>query len=298
MVKIAVIGTGNMGAPMSINLAAAGLSVKVFDIVPEKMDPLKKRGITVATDHASAVKDADIVLTMLPTGVEVKDVYFNEAFHHAPESCLFIDSSTIDLRDAQEVHTIAKEKGFLLLDAPVSGGTAGAANGTLTFMVGGDEQSIARANAAFSAMGSRVIHCGAAGMGQAAKMCNNMMLGIQMASVVEGFHLARKVGLSDRKLYEVASSSSGDCFSLTAFCPVPDVVDTCPANNNYKPGFSTDLMLKDMRLALSAAQQKNLDLDMAPVATSLYQRFSEGGCGGQDFSAIFKLFENNQTADN
>ena len=143
-------------------------------------------------------------------------------------------------------------------------------------------------------MGSRVIHCGVAGMGQAAKMCNNMMLGIQMASVVEGFHLARKVGLSDQKLYEVAASSSGNCFSLTAFCPVPDVVEVCPSNNNYEPGFSTDLMLKDMRLALSAAQQTNLDLDMAPVAASLYQRFSEAGHGGLDFSAIFKLLEERQ----
>lgn len=291
MVNIAVIGTGNMGAPMSINLARAGLRVKVFDIIPEKMEPLKQHGITAAKDHKDAVSDADIVLTMLPTGVEVKEVYFDEAIKFSPSHSLFIDSSTIDLKDAQEVHATAENGGFEMLDAPVSGGTAGAASGTLTFMVGGSQGNLAKAAPALSAMGSRVVHCGDAGMGQAAKMCNNMMLGIQMASVVEGFHLARRVGLSDQKLYEVASSSSGNCFSLTAFCPVPDVVDVAPSNNQYQPGFSADLMLKDMRLALNAAQQQHLELNAAPIAASLYQRFSDQGHGGLDFSAIFKLLE-------
>lgn len=291
MVNIAVIGTGNMGAPMSINLARAGFQVKVFDIIPEKMTPLKQHGIAAAKDHKDAVSDADIVLTMLPTGVEVKQVYFDQAIKHSPSHSLFIDSSTIDLKDAQQVHAAAESKGFEMLDAPVSGGTGGAASGTLTFMVGGSQQNLDRAAPALSAMGSRVVHCGDGGMGQAAKMCNNMMLGIQMASVVEGFHLARRVGLSDQKLYEVASSSSGNCFSLTTFCPVPDIVDVAPSNNKYQPGFSTDLMLKDMRLALNAAQQQRLELNVAPIAASLYQRFSDRGHGGLDFSAIFKLLE-------
>ncbi len=280
-----------MGAPMSINLAKAGHHVKVFDIVPEKMAPLKVHGIAAAEDHRSAVVDADIILTMLPTGVEVKEVYFEQAMQHAAAGSILIDSSTIDLNDAHAVHVVAKDKGFLMIDAPVSGGTAGAAAGTLTFMVGGSEHALNTASPALSAMGARVVHCGDAGMGQAAKMCNNMMLGIQMASVVEGFHLARRVGLSNEKLYEVASSSSGNCFSLTAFCPIPGIVEVSPSNNDYRPGFSTDLMLKDMRLALNAAQQKRLDLDMAPIAADLYQQFSDDGNGDLDFSAIYKMLE-------
>ena len=291
MKRIAVIGTGNMGAPMARNLAAAGYEVRAFDIVREKMTPLAAHGITACSGHAEAMEDADLVLTMLPTAVEVNDVFDRHTVSHAPEGCLVMDSSTIDLEDARSLHGKAGDSGFGMLDAPVSGVTGGAAAGTLTFMVGGETAALESARDVLNAMGSRIIHCGGAGMGQAAKMCNNLMLGIQMASVVEGFHLARRVGLDDAKLYEVAYSSSGNCFSLTAFCPVPDVVPASPANREYEPGFSTDLMLKDMEIALNAAELSGLPLEMAPLAAALYRRFSEAGYGGLDFSAIFRMLE-------
>jgi 3-hydroxyisobutyrate dehydrogenase len=289
--QIAVIGTGNMGAPMSRNLAQAGFAVCAYDIVEEKLAPLAKQGVRACANHADAIAGADMILTMLPTAVEVRDVFERHITPHAGAGCLLVDSSTIDLEDARNLHRDAGNSGLAMLDAPVSGGTAGAASGKLTFMVGGDPAHLEAARPALDAMGSRVIHCGGPGMGQAAKMCNNMMLGIQMASVVEGFHLARKVGLDNKKLYEVASSSSANCFSLTAFCPVPDVVEVAPANGGYQPGFSTDLMLKDMGIALNAAQQGELPLTLAPVAASIYRRFSEAGHGGLDFSAIYRLLD-------
>lgn len=291
MTTIAVIGTGNMGAPMAINLARAGHRVQAFDIVTEKMQPLTADGIIATASHREALTDAEMVLTMLPSGIEVKDVYFNQVIPWAPEHCLLIDSSTIDLEDARAAHRKTAQAGFNMIDAPVSGGTAGATAGKLTFMIGGDSATIESARPALEAMAGRIIHCGKAGMGQAAKMCNNMMLGIQMASVVEGFHLANKIGLADEKLYEVASNSSANCFSLTAFCPVPGIVDVSPSNNQYQPGFSTDLMLKDMALALNAAECNALDLDLAPVAAELYKSFSEAGNGRLDFSAIYKMLE-------
>jgi 3-hydroxyisobutyrate dehydrogenase len=291
MITIAVIGTGNMGAPMSINLARAGHRVQAFDIVADKMQPLLADGVIATESHQQALANADIVLTMLPTGIEVKDVYFNQILPWASTKSVLIDSSTIDIEDARAVHDKTAEAGFKMIDAPVSGGTAGAAAGKLTFMVGGDQETMELAHSALEVMAGTIIHCGGPGMGQAAKMCNNMMLGIQMASVVEGFHLAKKLGLSDQKLYEVSSSSSANCFSLSAFCPVPEVVDVAPANNDYQPGFATDLMLKDMGLALNAAQLNNLNLDLAPVAARLYQSFSDQGNGGLDFSAIYKMLE-------
>lgn len=291
MTTVAVIGTGNMGSPMAINLARAGLQVCAYDIVGDKTSALVRHGIVACSSHREAVENAGFVLTMLPAGEEVRDVYLNQVLGHAPADCIMIDSSTIDLNDAQAIHKAAKENNYLMLDAPVSGGTAGAAAGKLTFMVGGEESTMEASRNVLDAMGARIIYCGEGGMGQAAKMCNNMMLGIQMASVAEGFQLARRVGLSDQKLYDVASSSSANCFSLTAFCPVPDVVETCPANNEFRPGFSTDLMLKDMRLALSAATRTGITFDLAPVAASLYEAFSDTGNGGLDFSGVFRMLE-------
>ena len=289
MTVIAIIGTGNMGAPMSINLAQAGFDVNAFDIVSEKMRPLNQYGIKTCTSHQEALENAEVVLTMLPTGAEVLQVYADEVFNHGSPAAILIDSSTIDLKDARKVHAQAAAMGFKMLDAPVSGGTVGAASGRLTFMVGGDAEVVASVDPVFEAMGAKNIHCGGPGMGQAAKMCNNMMLGIQMASVVEGFHLADSVGLSNDKLYEVALNSSGNCFSLTTFCPVPDLVPASPSNNGFKPGFSTDLMLKDMKIALKAAEAASLDLSVARLAASLYQTFSDEGSGDLDFSAIFKM---------
>ncbi len=291
MAKIAVIGTGNMGAPMAINLSAANHRVRAFDIVASKMRALEPHGITAAASHHDAVDGAEIIITMLPTAVEVKQVYVDEIFLHGNKGCTLIDSSTIDLKDAKEIHRRAREYGFNMIDAPVSGGTVGAATGNLTFMVGGEQQALSLAAPVLDIMGATTIHCGAAGMGQAAKMCNNMMLGIQMASVVEGFHLAKRVGLTNAKLFEVATSSSGNCWSLTAFCPVPDLAPASPANNNFQAGFATDLMLKDMGIALNAAKEVDLDLEVAPVAAEIYRHFSQMGNGELDFSAIYKLLE-------
>ena len=293
--KIAVIGTGNMGSPMALNLVRHGFEVYAYDIVTSKLDPLQAEGIVPCSSHRHALEHVDAVLTMLPTGVEVEQVYREEVFVHGKSGMLCIDSSTIDLKDAQNIHHLARESGFDFIDAPVSGGTVGAATGNLTFMVGGSDDALERATPALQVMGAKTAHCGEGGMGQAAKMCNNMMLGIQMASVVEGFHLARKVGLSDEKLFEVATNSSANCFSLTTFCPVSNLVPTSPSNNDFQPGFSTNLMLKDMKIALNAADAAALPLNLAPLAASLYQQFSDDDCGDLDFSAIFQLYGTDTT---
>ena len=289
MQDIAVIGTGNMGAPMSTNLSRSGFTVHAFDIAGEKLAPLETHGVRACKDHADAIAGADMVLTMLPTAHEVRDVFDRHFTQYAGPGCLLVDSSTIDLEDARRLHQDAAGSGYKMLDAPVSGGTAGAAAARLTFMVGGLSDHLDNARPVLEAMGARIIHCGGPGMGQAAKMCNNMMLAIQMASVVEGFHLAKQVGLGDGKLYEVAHSSSADCFSLTAFCPVPGVVENVPAERDYEPGFSTDLMLKDIGIALDAAKRSGLSLTLAPLAASIYRRFSNAGYGDRDFSAIYRL---------
>ncbi len=276
-----------MGAPMSLNLVKAGFSVKAYDLVEEKLDALVPQGVHKCHSHAQAIENADAILTMLPTSVEVKDVYQNHVLPLEPTQSILIDCSTIDLTDAKELHQIVQSQGFSMLDAPVSGGTVGAANGTLTFMVGGSPEHIKAASALFDAIGESTIHCGEGGMGQAAKMCNNMMLGIQMASVAEGFKLAQHCGLTSEKLFEVATQSSGNCFSLTTFCPIPNIVPTSPSSNDYQPGFSTGLMLKDMNLALNAAKNANLNLQTATVAKQIYQSFSDQGNGHKDFSAVF-----------
>jgi len=290
--SIAVIGTGNMGAPMAINLVKAGLNVSAFDIESEKLLPLVEHGVKSCSSHKEAVDAVDMILTMLPSGDEVADVFSNHIFNKVPRETLLIDSSTIDLRTAQSIHQQADSAGNAMIDAPVSGGTVGAQSGNLTFMIGGDVSSLDRAKPALEAMGAKTIHCGGAGMGQAAKMCNNLMLGIQMISVAEGFRLAQNTGLSEKVLYEVASNSSGNCAALTAFNPIPDLLPNTPSSNDYQPGFSNDLMLKDMKLALTAAYSTGTHLDIAPVASSLYQAFTDAGFGGLDFSAIFKIHEN------
>jgi len=291
MTTVAVIGTGNMGTPMSINLRKNGFTVKAYDPVEEKLDNLMAFGIEKCRSHEEAIDGADFVLTMLPSGVEVKEVYYCAVFPSASRGCRLIDSSTIDLADAGEIHLAAAKKGFDMLDAPVSGGTVGAANGTLTFMVGGEKSVLGASKGVFDAMGKMTIHCGKNGMGQAAKMCNNLMLGIQMASVAEGFNLAKRCGLSDRTLFEVATRSSANCFSLRTFCPIPDIVETAPSTHGYQPGFSTELMLKDMNLALNAANQENLNLEIAEAARSLYRLFNDCGNGEKDFSAIYRFIE-------
>ena len=288
MNKIAVIGVGNMGAPMSINLARSGYDVMAYDLDPEKLRAVSEFGVTPAINHEQAISGAEVVLTMLPTGIEVRDVVENHVLPTSDSGVLLIDSSTIDLSDAQFLHQQLSDQGIGMLDAPVSGGTIGAERAALTFMVGGEAELLKKNRAVLQSMGAHIVHCGAAGMGQAAKMCNNLMLGIQMASVSEGFNLAKKVGLDDEVLYQVATNSSGNCFALTTFCPIAGLVSTAPSSHNFNPGFSTDLMLKDMTLALNAAKRADLNLEVGPIAAGLYQLFSENGNGGKDFSAIYQ----------
>ena len=287
--KIAVIGTGNMGAPMATNLAKAGFNVSVFDLVESKMLAIAEHGITVCENHQQAIRDAEIVWTMLPTGVEVGDVFNNQLFKHGNTDCLLVDSSTIDLNDAREIHKSAVENGFKMLDAPVSGGTVGAHNAALSFMVGGDADCLSIAQPAFDAMGKTMVHCGEGGMGQAAKMCNNLMLGIQMISVGEGFRLAQEVGLDEQTLFDVATASSADCFALRTFCPIPDLVETAPSTNDFKPGFSSELMMKDLSLALNAAKAAGIQLPFGDSAAAQYSELVESGDAGMDFSSVIKL---------
>ncbi|MGY9062915.1 MAG: 3-hydroxyisobutyrate dehydrogenase, partial [Rhodospirillales bacterium] len=241
-----------------------------------------------ASSCSEAVRGADIVLTMLPAGIHVKDVYFSDVFDNASEGTLMIDCSTIDVSTSRAVHVAAAERGFLMLDAPVSGGVSGATAGTLTMMVGGTDAAYEQAEPILEIVSKNKIHCGASGAGQAAKMCNNMMLGIQMSSVAEAFILAESLGLDAQKLFDVSSTASGQCWSITNYCPVPGPVPTSPANNDYKPGFATALMLKDMNLALDAAKSAGVDVSVAKSAAKIYSSYSEAGGDGKDFSGIIE----------
>ena len=286
MPTVAVIGTGNMGAPMSLNLLKGGFTVKAYDLVEEKTKALVDSGIVACKNHAEAIEGSDVVLTMLPSETEVRSVVCGPVFDHAGSGTIVIDSSTINLDDARELHELSEQKGLRFLDAPVSGGTMGAASGNLTFMVGGKVDTLEAARAYFGPMAKNIIHCGGPGMGQASKMCNNLMLGIQMASVAEAFNLARRVGLDEAKLFEVAGQSSGNCAAMNVFCPVPGLVESAPSTYDYRPGFTAELMLKDMNLALAAAQKNSLELN-----TGVYQQMVDEGDGQTDFSSIYRLFK-------
>ena len=285
--KIAFIGLGNMGGPMAANLAAKGFAVTGFDIVSANLDRAAGQGIAAAKSAEHAVKDADCVITMVPAGQHVLDLY-RAILPSARPGTLFIDCSTIDVASAREAHQMAKAVTMQSLDAPVSGGTAGAAAATLTFMAGGEKQAFERANPILAAMGKRIVHCGDAGAGQAAKICNNMILGISMIAVSEAFVLAEKLGLDAKALYDVSSAASGQCWSLTSYCPVPGVGPASPADNDYKPGFAASLMLKDLALAQQAAAQSGAATPLGQHAERIYRSFSEGGGAAQDFSAIIR----------
>ena len=286
MSKIGFIGVGNMGGPMARNLIKAGHDVTAFDLSEALLAQIEKDGATVASSAGDAVRDADIVVTMLPAGTHVQSVYFNDVFPNAQAGALMIDCSTIDVATSRAVHTEADNKGFRMVDAPVSGGVGGAEVGTLTFMVGGTSETFDRATPLLEIMGKNIVYCGGAGNGQAAKICNNMMLGIQMASVSEAFLLAEKLGLDADKLFNVSSTASGQCWSLTTYCPVPGPVPTSPANNDYKPGFAAPLMKKDMGLAIEAADQLGVKVDTAKCAAAIYDAYVEAGGETKDFSGI------------
>jgi len=288
MAKIAFIGLGNMGGPMAANLVKAGHAVAGFDLVGALLETAAHAGVVPKVSAAEAAADAEVVITMLPAGRHVVGAYRDHLLAAAQPGTLFIDCSTIDVASAREAHALAAAAGMHSADAPVSGGVGGATAGTLTFMVGADEAAFAAAQPVLQAMGRKIVPCGPAGSGQAAKICNNMILGVSMIAVSEAFVLGEKLGLSHQALFDVASTSSGQCWSLTSYCPVPGPVPASPANNAYKPGFAAALMLKDLTLALEAANAAGADTALGRHAQEIYARFGADGSGGQDFSAIIE----------
>jgi len=287
MPTIGFIGLGNMGAPMAANLVKAGERVIGFDLMPASREAAAKDGVQIAGGARQCVTEADVVISMLPAGEHVAAVWA-DALPAAKKGALFIDCSTIDVANARAAHALAAKHGIAALDAPVSGGVGGAKAATLTFMVGGAAEAFARGKPVLERMGKRVVHCGAAGNGQVAKICNNMILGVSMIAVSEAFVLGEKLGLSHQALFDVASASSGQCWSLTSYCPVPGPVPASPANNDYKPGFAAALMLKDLKLARAAAQSVKADTALGAHAAELYEHFAQEGHSGEDFSAIIK----------
>ena len=285
MTSIAFIGLGNMGGPMAANLVKAGHRVTGFDLVEASRAQAKADGVTIAATAVDAVKGAEVIITMLPAGKHVVSVW-SEAIPAAARGALMIDCSTIDVESARKAHGLAAAQQLPSVDAPVSGGTGGAKGATLTFMAGGDAKAFASAKPILEAMGRKIVHCGDAGAGQAAKICNNMILGISMIGVSEAFVLAEKLGLSHQALFDVASTSSGQCWSLTTYCPVPGPVPTSPANNDYKPGFAAALMLKDLKLSQEAAKAAGAQTPLGAHAESIYETFDKDGQGGVDFSGI------------
>src|SRR5689334_19436695 len=287
MANIAFIGLGNMGGPMAANLVKAGHKVTAFDLVAASRDQAKADGTAIAESSVASVKGADVVVTMLPAGKHVLSVW-NEVIPVMAKGTLIIDCSTIDVESAKQAHALAAKHGALSVDAPVSGGTGGAKGATLTFMCGGEDGAFAAAKPVLDKMGKKIVHCGGAGAGQAAKICNNMILGISMIAVSEAFALGEKLGLSHQALFDVASTSSGQCWSLTTYCPVPGPVPTSPANNDYKPGFAAALMLKDLRLSQEAAKSSGAVTPLGKHAQEIYKTFDSEGNGGVDFSGIIQ----------
>jgi 3-hydroxyisobutyrate dehydrogenase len=291
MATVGFIGLGNMGGPMAANLVKAGHRVQGFDVMEANLAKAREAGIEASASAVAAVAEADVVVTMLPAGPHVRSVYQGEGgvLSTAKPGALLVDCSTIDVETSRAVSAAAAERGFAMLDAPVSGGVGGAAAGTLTFMVGGDDAAFRQAEPLLQAMGKAVIHAGGPGTGQAAKICNNMILGISMIAVSEGFALAERLGLDAQKLFDIASKSSGQCWSLTSYCPVPGPVPTSPANRDYAPGFTADMMLKDLRLAQQAANASGAAAPLGAEAAALYALFSNSGNGGTDFSGIIQM---------
>jgi 3-hydroxyisobutyrate dehydrogenase len=288
MTTIAFIGLGNMGGPMAGNLVKAGHEVRAFDLSQASKDAAAELGVGIAASAKEAVTAAEIVVTMLPAGKHVLSVWA-DILPSVKPGALLIDSSTIDVDSARKAHALASERGCLSLDAPVSGGVGGAKAATLTFMVGGASEAFAIGEPVLKAMGRKVVHCGDAGNGQAAKICNNMILGISMIGVAEAFVLGEKLGLSHQALYDVASTSSGQCWSLTTYCPVPGPVPSSPANSDYKAGFASALMLKDLKLSQEAAQAAGASTPLGAAAAQLFGIHNAWGEGAADFSAIIHL---------
>ncbi len=291
MARIAFIGLGHMGGGMAPNLAKAGHDVFAFDLSDEALKAAVGGGCNRAGSTDEACKDADVVITMLPAAKHVLEVYRSHVFGSAPPSALLIDCSTIDVASARAVADEAHAKGYEMVDAPVSGGIAAAAGGTLAFMVGGSDEAFGRAQPILDPMAKAVIHAGGPGAGQAAKICNNMILGATMVATCEGFALAQKLGLDLQTFFDISSQASGQSWSMTSYCPVPGVGPKTPADNNYEGGFAAALMLKDLKLADDAAKHAGAYTPMGGEAEELFQRFVDRGGGSKDFSGIIKMID-------
>ncbi len=293
MAAIGFIGLGNMGGPMALNLVKAGHKLTVFDLSKDAVAKLVDAGASAASTAADVVKGAEFVVTMLPAGSHVKSVYLGDEglLAAAGKGTLFIDSSTIDVPTAREVIAAASEAGMQMVDAPVSGGVGGAEAGTLTFMVGGEASAFDKAKPVLDVMGKNIFHAGQAGNGQVAKVCNNMILGISMIGVCEAFNLGEKLGLDAQTLFDISSTASGQCWSMTSYCPVPGPVPAAPSNRNYQPGFSAGMMLKDLRLAQEAATGVRAATPLGGAAEQLYTLMEAAGADSLDFSGIIQLIQ-------
>jgi 3-hydroxyisobutyrate dehydrogenase len=291
MSTIAFIGLGNMGGGMAANLVKAGHVVHAFDLSEEALTAANANGCQTFSNVRDAVAGVDAVVSMLPNGKIVESVYEADVIGHAPTEAILLDCSTIDVATARAVADFAGNQGYAMVDAPVSGGIAAANGGTLTFMVGGAHDDFGRAEPILAAMGKAVIHAGHSGAGQAAKICNNMLLGASMVATAETFAMAEKLGLDLQTFYDISSKASGQNWSMTSYCPVPGVGPASPADNDYQGGFATALMLKDLKLAMEAAQDVGADTPMGKRAAELYQAFADSGSGSQDFSAIIKTLK-------
>lgn len=291
MAKIGFVGLGHMGLPMAINLIKAGHQVTGYDLQQTALQHFSQAGGFIAPNIQELAHNKEVIITMLQTGQQVLGVCHsnNGLFQAAKKDALFIDCSTIDVNSSRELHHLATQHHLQVVDAPVSGGVAGAAAATLTFMVGGEEHAFHTAKPFLAAMGQKIIYTGIAGSGQAAKICNNMILGISMIAISEAFVLAEQLQLSPQKLFEVVSNASGQCWAMTKYAPVPGVLENVPANNDYKPGFAAAMMLKDLLLSQDSAHSVNLETPLGSKATQIYQHFVDQGLGEADFSAIIKL---------
>jgi 3-hydroxyisobutyrate dehydrogenase len=288
---IAFLGLGHMGGPMAVNLVRAGYSVGGYDVVPAALEAAQAHGVPIAASPAAAVARAGVVLTMFPSGQHVLDAYRGTdgtpgLLAEAAPGTMFLDCSTINVDEAREAASLAVAAGHRSVDAPVSGGVVGAEAGTLTFMVGAETDDFDAVRPLLEVMGKRVVHCGGHGGGQAAKICNNLILGVSMIAVSEAFVLGEKLGLTHQALFDVASAASGQCWALTTNCPVPGPVPTSPANRGYQPGFAGALMAKDLRLALNALQSTGVAARLGPLASEIYDTFAAEGGAGRDFSGI------------
>lgn len=290
MTKIAFIGLGNMGSGMCVNLAQKGFDVTAFDLSGVAVKAMVEKGAKGADTIAEVVKDAEVVVTMLPAGRHVHDVYLGAhgVADHVPPGALFLDCSTISVTEARDVESFASERGFIMMDAPVSGGTAAAEAGSLTFMVGGPDAGFERAKPILEAMGKNIFHAGASGNGQAAKIANNMLLAISMIGTCEAFNLAEKLGLDAQTFYDISSTASGQCWSMTSYCPAPGPVPAAPSNRDYQPGFAVAMMLKDLKLAMGAAESAGAETPLGHHAEEIYSTLAGAGHEGLDFSGVMK----------